>query len=193
VNVKIADRIKTAVILVTALIMGYALFVSRDHITYVAHLIRLTGYQAETLFVFIDLPAMIGKVLQLKYFAVSTHKVGRKLMIATGSLSLVCNIVAGFFGGGYGPAGYGAFIVVMFVVLESVIVKIRPAIAVTRKKNAEAIKTPKPVAKSGPSRKCPKGCTCGKHRTAANVAPTSPAGPSVPSPSAAMLEDMLTD
>lgn len=185
-NVKIADRIKTAVIVVTALIMGYALFVSRDHITYVAHLIHLTGYQAATLFVFIDLPAMIGKVLQLKYFAVSTHKIGRKLMIATGTLSLVCNIVAGFFGGGYGPAGYGAFIVVMFVVLESVIVKIKPAIAVTRKKNAEAAKTPKPTARQIAARKA----AATRKRNAA--APVSPGAPAVPAPSASYMDALVS-
>jgi hypothetical protein len=185
VNVKIADRIKTAVIVVTALIMGYALFVSRDHITYVAHLIHLTGYQAETLFVFIDLPAMIGKVLQLKYFAVSTHKIGRKLMVATGTLSLVCNIVAGLFGGGYGPAGYGAFIVVMFVVLENVIVKIKPAAAVTRRKNADAaVKTPK-----SPNPKRSAAARKGAETRRRNaVAPVSPGAPSVPAPSVAYME-----
>ena len=183
-NVKIADRIKTAVIVVTALIMAYALFVSRDHITYVAHLIHLTGYQASTLFVFIDLPALIGKVLQLKYFAVSTHKIGRKLMVATGTLSLVCNVVAGFFGGGYGPAGYGAFIVVMFVVLESVIVKIRPAAAVTRAKNATAVKTPKsPNPKRSAAAR--KGAET-KRRNA--LAPVSPGAPAVPAPSVDYLE-----
>ena len=186
-NVKIADRIKTAVIVVTALIMAYALFVSRDHITYVAHLIRLTGYQAETLFVFIDLPALIGKVLQLKYFAGSTHRIGRKLMVATGSLSLACNVVAGFFGGGYGPAGYGAFIVVMFVVLESVIVKIKPAAAVTRTRNATAVKTP---TQSNPKRSAAgrKAAETRRRNAAAAVAPVSPGAPAVPAPSVAYME-----
>lgn len=184
-NVKIADRIKVAVIIVTALIMAYALFVSRDHITYVAFLIGLTGYQANTLFVFIDLPALIGKVLQLKYFAVSTKRMGRNLMIATGTLSLVCNVVAGLFGGGYGPAGYGAFIVMMFVILEAVIVKIKPAAAVTRAKNAAtAVKTPKtPNPKRSAAAR--KGAET-KRRNA--VAPVSPGAPAVPAPSVDYLE-----
>jgi hypothetical protein len=135
-NVKIADRIRKAVVAVVALLMAYALFVSRDHITHVAHLIGLTGYQAETLFVLIDLPALIGKVLGLRYFSAGTRKMGRRLTYASGSLSLVCNVLSGWFGGGVGPAGYGAFVVVMFLVLESVVTKIKPAAAVTRAKNA---------------------------------------------------------
>lgn len=141
-NVKIADRIRNAVTAVVALLMVYALFVSRDHITHVALMIGLVGYQAQTLFVLIDLPALIGKVLGLRYFSASTRKMGRKLTYASGSLSLVCNVLSGWFGGGIGPAGYGAFVVVMFLVLESVVTKIKPAAAVTRAKNSgNAVKT----------------------------------------------------
>jgi hypothetical protein len=43
---------------------------------------------------------------------------------------------SGWFGGGVGPAGYGAFVVVMFLVLENVGTKIKPAAAVTKAKNA---------------------------------------------------------
>ena len=41
-----------------------------------AYRIGLVGYQAETLFVLIDVVALIGKVLQMKYFAASTRKLG---------------------------------------------------------------------------------------------------------------------
>jgi hypothetical protein len=140
-NVKIADRVKLAVIAVTSLIMVYALWVSRDHITHVALLIGLGGYQASTLFVLIDLPALIGKVLQLKYFAASTRRMGRKLMIGSGSLSLAFNVTSGLVGGGIGPAAYGAFIVGMFLLLENVVTRIKPAAAVTRAKNAASVKT----------------------------------------------------
>lgn len=140
-NVKIADRVKLAVIIVTSLIMVYALWVSRDHITHVAHLIGLDGYPAGTLFIFIDLPALIGKVLNTKYFAASTRKMGRRMMVCSGSLSLACNVVSGIFAGGLGPAGYGAFIVVMFLALENVVTRIKPAASVTRAKRS-SIKTP---------------------------------------------------
>ena len=65
----------------------------------------------------------------------------------TGSLSLACNIGSGLIEGSYGAAGWGAFVVVMFLVLESVITKIRPAAAVTKAKNAVTeTKTPKAPA-----------------------------------------------
>lgn len=140
-NVKMADRVRLAVTIVAGAIMVYALYVSRDHITHVARLIGLTGYQAETLFVLIDIPALVGKTLRTKYFAASTRRTGLRLMIASGTLSLVCNVASGWFGGGIGPAGYGVFVVMMFLVMENVVTKIKPAAAVTRAKNGEAIKT----------------------------------------------------
>lgn len=150
-NVRIADRVKFAVTVVVSLIMVLALYVSRDHITDVAHRIGLTGYQAETLFVLVDVVALIGKVLQLKYFAASTRKVGRRLMVAAGIVSLTCNVASGWLSGGYGPAGYGVFVVVLFLVLENVLTKIKPAAAVTRAKNAStgttvASPTPRQIA-----------------------------------------------
>lgn len=140
-NVVIADRIKTGVIVVVSLVMIYALFVSREHITEVAHWLGVPGWQAATAFILVDLPALIGKVLQVKYFSHSTRKVGTKLTYFSGALSLACNIGAGLILGSYGAAGWGAFVVVMFLVLESVVVKIKPAAAVTRAKNAAAEKT----------------------------------------------------
>jgi hypothetical protein len=140
-NVKIADRVKFAVATVVSLIMVLALYVSRDHITDVAHRIGLVGYQAETLFLLVDVVALIGKVLQLKYFAASTRKVGRRLMIAAGIISLTCNVASGWLSGGYGPAGYGVFVVILFLVLENVLTKIKPAAAVTRAKNASNAET----------------------------------------------------
>lgn len=134
--VKIANRVKAAVTATTTLILLYVLYVSRDHITEIAHWIGLTGYQAATLFILIDLPAVIGRVLQTRYFANSTKQVGRRLTYSSGALSLACNVGAGIITSSLGVAIYGAFIVVMFLVLESVITKIKPAGAVTRARNA---------------------------------------------------------
>jgi hypothetical protein len=151
-NVKVADRVRAAVTTVAGLIMVYALFVSADHISHVAHLIGLGGYQASTLFVLIDIPALVGKVLRLRYFAATTRRTGMRLMVASGTLSLVCNVASGWFGGGTGPATYGAFVVAMFLVMENVVTKIKPAAAVTRAKNAdtstetEAQLTPRQIA-----------------------------------------------
>lgn len=160
-NVQIADRIKRGVVVVVSLIMAYALFVSRDHITHVAHLIGLTGYQAETLFILVDIPAIVGKVLQTKYFAASTRKVGKRLMIASGIVSLGCNVASGWFSGGYGPAGYGVFVVAMFLIMENVVTKIKPAAAVTARKNAAAGKAAprKRTARKAYTKRAPKTST----------------------------------
>lgn len=148
--VEIANRIKTCVIVVVSLVMFYALFVSREHITEVAQWLGVEGWQAQTAFILVDLPALVGKVLQTKYFAHSTRKVGTRLTYFSGALSLACNIGAGIIHGSYGAAGWGAFVVIMFLVLESVVVKIKPAAAVTRAKNAAA-GTAKPASTTEPT------------------------------------------
>lgn len=171
----IANRVRTSVTAVTTLIMGYALFVSRDHITHIAHWIGLQGYQAETLFILIDIPVLVGRVLQLKFFAASTRRTGRRLSYGFGSVSLVCNVGSGVILGSLGVAGYGAFIVWMYLILEGVITRIKPAAAVTRAKNAangevEASiqEAPAPAARS---RKCEPGCSCKRHAPRYPVSP----------------------
>lgn len=190
-NVRIADRVRIAVTIVATLIMMYALFVSRDHITHVAHLIGLDGYQAATLFVLIDLPALVGKAMMLPYFARSTRNTGRVLMMLSGSLSVVCNVTSGWFGGGVGPAAYGAFVVGMFLILEWAVVRIKPAASVTRARNADVAKTQPPAltnSRQQHGRKCAPGCACGKHRAAA---PVSPGRPPVDAPTAAAIDAIV--
>lgn len=151
-NVKIADRVRIAVTIAAGLIMVYALIVSRDHIDHVAHLIGLDGYKAATLFVLVDLPAVIGKVMRLRYFDASTRKTGLRLMVWSGSLSLACNVASGWFGGGIGPAGYGAFVVLMFLVMENVVTKIKPADdSKTPQPPAAAVEQAAPVSPGAPS------------------------------------------
>lgn len=152
-NVKIADRVRTAVTVVSGLIMVYALFVSADHISHVAHFIGLRGYQASTLFVLIDIPALVGKALRLKYFAAATRRTGLRLMLMSGALSLTCNVSSGWLGGGLGPAGYGAFVVAMFLVMENVVTKIKPAASVTKARNATKVETPAPRKRTATPRK----------------------------------------
>ena len=187
-NVKIADRVRATVTIVATLIMIYALFVSRDHITHVARLIGLGGYQAETLFVLIDLPALVGKAMMLPYFAKRpTRSTGRILMLLSGTLSVVCNVTSGWFGGGIGPACYGAFIVFMFLLLEWAVVRIKPASSVTRARNATSNQTPKsPNPKRSAAAR--KGAATRRRNAAAAVAPVSPGAPAVPAPSVAYME-----
>ena len=80
--------------------------------------------------------------MMLTYFAKRpTRNTGRFLMTLSGSLSVVCNVTSGWFGGGIGPAGYGAFVVFMFRPLEWAVVRIKPAAAVTRARNAASEET----------------------------------------------------
>jgi uncharacterized membrane protein len=151
--VETANRIRGYVTAAVAGVMVYALYVSMAHITHVATFIGIPGWQARTAFLLVDLPALIGKVLQMKYFAQSTRKTGRKLTYFSGAISLACNVLSGVLHGSAGAAGWGAFVVVMFLVLESVITKIKPAAAVTRAKNAAEGKTekvPTPKVETGP-------------------------------------------
>lgn len=179
--VTIANRVRGAVTATTTLILLYVLYVSRDHITHIAYWIGLSGYQAATLFILIDLPAVIGRVLQTKYFANSTKRVGRRLTYSSGALSFACNVGSGIISESLGVASYGAFIVVMFLVLESVVTKIKPAAAVTRAKNATAEAKPKPTARQLAARKA----AATRKRNA--TAPTSPGMPPVNAPSVAQV------
>lgn len=133
-----ANRIRKYVTAAVTGLMVYALWVSMTHITYVATWAGIPGAEAKTAFILVDLVALIGKVFQLKYFAASTRKHGRQMTYVSGSISLACNVFAGILHGSVGAAVWGAFVVGMFLYLESKIAKIKPAAAVTRAKNAES-------------------------------------------------------
>lgn len=173
-NVVIADRVKLAVMLVVGAVMVYALFVSRDHITEVALFIGVAGWQAQTAFVLVDLPALIGKVMQIKaIFSGNTGRHGREMTYVSGSVSLACNATAGLIHGSWGAAGWGIFVVMMFLYLESKMTKIKPAASVTRKKNATtettiASTTAEPTARQLAARK---GAETRKRNAAAQISP----------------------
>lgn len=166
--VTIANRIRTYVTVAITALMVYALYVSMSHITHVADWIGVPGWQAKTAFLLVDMPALIGKVLQLKYFSASTKKSGRQMTYFSGSLSLVCNIASGLILGSYGAAAWGAFVVGMFLYLESKIAKIKPAAAVTKARNAERETTT--TEAPAPVRKSLKGTTWTPERRAAHEA-----------------------
>lgn len=141
----------------------YALFISREHITFCGYAIHLKSMEAETLFIFVDFLAMFGKMLQSKRLSAKTNRIGTKWMIGAGSISLVCNIMAGILQGNYGEAGYGAAIVGLIVALEYTIMNIKA------KRTATATAKPaSPIVKTV-NKKCAPGCTCGKHNRKAKV------------------------
>lgn len=148
------NRLRGTVLAVVTGVMVYALFVSITHITHVATWLGIPGWQAKTAWILVDVVALVGKVLQMtKYFGQSTNRVGTRLMFFSGSISLACNIFSGVLEGSAGAAGWGAFVVMMFLVLEGVITKVRPSATVTRAKNTvngKAEKVPAPKVETGP-------------------------------------------
>jgi len=120
-------------------VMAYAMIVSASHITHVAYTLHIgPAWQQNTAWILVDLPALIGKVLQIRaLFTGSTNTMGRKLTYFSGSISLACNVGSGLIDGSYGAAGWGAFVVMMFLVLEGVITRIK----VTQKLNNRDRKT----------------------------------------------------
>ena len=177
----IASRVRFVIMSAVTAVMVYALFVSASHIIHVAQTIGVPGWQAQTSWVLVDLPALIGKALGIKLprygyiFTASTRKMGNRLTVFSGLLSLACNVTSGLILNSWGAAGWGAFVVMMFLVLETVVTKIKVATGTTRKTDTDngSTITPAPVkAANRGGRSCTTGCTCKRHnRSSVTVAP----------------------
>jgi hypothetical protein len=180
-TVKVANRVRAAVTVVATLIMVYALFVSRDHITHVAFLIGLGGYQASTLFVLVDLPALVGKARQLRYFAASTRRTWHavdvderhaQLRVQRGERLVRRRVRSG---------RVRSVVVIVFLVMENAVTKIKPAAAVTKARNAENAETPAPTARTAPNRtaapRTPKEPVGGDALEKAYSLPSAPVSP----------------
>lgn len=161
-NVTIANRVRALVTAIAGLILTYALFVSATHIAHVGHFVGLKALEANTLFVLIDVPIVVGKLMVQRYFAPTTRRTGRRLMVAGLAASLACNVSSGLIGAGYGAATYGVLVVAMALAMENAIGKIKPASAVTKARNAATIKkasTKAPAARKPRTPKAPKPVT----------------------------------
>jgi hypothetical protein len=106
-------------------LLAYGLWLSRGHITEIGYAIGLPSFEAETLFVLVDVVALFGKLLTSRLFVAKTRRIGYKLMALGGLLSLAANVSAGFLHGSLGRALYGAGIVVMIVLIEYATVNIK--------------------------------------------------------------------
>lgn len=161
----VADPVRRTVaagILSGALITIYGLFLSRDHITFCGYAIRLTPLEAETLFIFVDVVAGFGKMLMSHRLVAKTRRIGRSLLIAGGSVSLICNVASGIMHHSIGAAVYGAGIVGLIAWLEYAVANIKgkaARIAKSADATARGALVVAPVAR----RKCEAGCTCGRH------------------------------
>lgn len=180
----IAARIRFWIVSAVTMVMVYALIVSAAHIIHVAQTIGVPGWQAKTAWVLVDLPALIGKLLQIKLprhgyvFVASTRKTGVRLTFFSGSISLACNVASGIIEGSFGAAGWGAFVVMMFLVLETVVTKIKVSAGSSKSKASDTDQdstTAAPAAVKAANRsgrKCATGCTCKRHnRIPVTVAP----------------------
>jgi hypothetical protein len=141
-----------------------AVTLSFTHIVALCSSIHM-GWQSWLAPAFIDGLALLGRLGQSKRFAAKTRRAGHRLMLSAGLLSLAANIGAGH---NLGERIFGAMVVVGFVVAEWYAAQLAPVTPRTRRTapaTATATQTPAtpavPAAKT--TRRCPAGCTCGKH------------------------------
>lgn len=137
-KVTVANRIRAIGTIVTLGVLTYALWVSRGHIEHVGYVLGLSDFEARTLFVIIDIPVIIGKLFAGPWFAPTTRREARRLMVTFVLASLALNVTSGFLGGGIGAAAYGALIVFIALWMERLLTKVRPAASVTRAKSDAA-------------------------------------------------------
>lgn len=104
--------------LVKAIVKLYfigALAASFTHIMHAWSKIGLHGWQDVTTPFAIDGIAVIGMVMRSERWSDSTNKIGFRVQIGAGSLSLACNVFAG---SNIGERVYGALIVALFLFSE---------------------------------------------------------------------------
>jgi len=101
--------------LIVKLYFGGALAVSFSHVIEASHKLALGGWQAWTTPFAIDGIAVIGMVMRGAAFSRDTRRLGFRVQVAAGVLSLVCNVFAGYT---VGERVYGVLIVALFVFSE---------------------------------------------------------------------------
>lgn len=134
--VKAARRTAVIGILSGLAMFAYGLWVSRTHITHIGHALKLSGFEAETLFVLIDLIALYGKLLTSKRLSARTRRYGFKVMMFGLALSVICNVASGVLAGSLGAAIYGLFVVVIIVIVEY-------GVGITKAKTVNAERRPR--------------------------------------------------
>jgi hypothetical protein len=103
---------------VKAIVKAYflgALAVSFAHIVAASHKLDLFGWQAYTTPFAIDGIAVIGMVMRSAKWSDATNKLGFRVQICAGLLSLACNVYAG---NTRGERIYGVIIVALFIFSE---------------------------------------------------------------------------
>jgi Protein of unknown function (DUF2637) len=138
---------------------GYALGalgLSFSHIVSLGYHVGM-GWQSWLAPAFVDGLALLGRMGQSKRFAARTRRAGHRLMLGAGSLSFAANIAAGHT---WGTRIFGAMVVIGFVIAEWYASQLAPVAPRAPRTPATPAPAPKTTAKT---RRCPAGCTCGKH------------------------------
>ena len=155
---------------VLAIVRGYmigALSISFTHIITTAGMLGLHGWQAGTTPFAIDGYAVLGLIARSHRFAPATQRMGLRLQISAGILSLACNIYAGHT---IGERIYGALIVGAFIVAEIVAGRLFPAAAPAPVPTAEELQAAQRSAsasKAAATRKANKEAAAAKKAAAA--------------------------
>jgi hypothetical protein len=92
-----------------------ALAVSFNHIVTAAHKLQLLGWQAWTTPFAIDGIAVIGMVMRSEKWSTETNRIGFRVQMGAGALSLACNVFAG---NTLGERIYGVLVVALFIFSE---------------------------------------------------------------------------
>jgi len=123
--------------LVKTIAMSYfltALAFSFTHFIGAGQKVGLTGIGAASMPVLVDGLALVGMVLRSKYFDDYTNKIGLRMQLVCGTLSLAVNIYAGHT---IGERIQGAAWVTAYLYLESVVSKIKTRAATLAARNAD--------------------------------------------------------
>lgn len=166
-----AKRTAVIGILSGVAIFAYGLWISRSHITHIGYALKLSAFEAETLFVLVDFLALYGKLMTSKRLTAKARRFGFRVMLTGLAMSTACNVASGILHGSAGGAIYGLVVVVIIVIVEY-------GVSITKAKtvNTESRPTRAPQAPAAAvvnTRRCAPGCMCGKHKRS-GVNPISP-------------------
>lgn len=107
--------------LISWVILIYSITVSSAHIIEVAFKVGISDWQAWTAPLLVDAVMFAGKLGRLQRFTDETRRAALKLFMFGGTISLVCNVYAGF--PSFGKMVHGLVVVVIMIWLESYVAK----------------------------------------------------------------------
>lgn len=136
-------RYKLARVISKGYLIG-ALAISFSHFIHAFNKLGLQGFGAVSMPIAVDGLAIFGVLLQHKSFAQETRTIGRWLQLVCGSLSLAVNVYSGW--GSAGAVIQGATWVIIYMMMELIVAKIKPASADVAAANAAAIAEAEAIA-----------------------------------------------